>query len=76
MFDKKWGRNSPKSTEAVTILDILEHVKDSTETNLEGELIVINDKKLMHNDVNEKWEKSGQHANDSRGTVTKIKELI
>ena len=36
---------------------VLEHVKGSTETNLEGELIVTNDKKSLHNGVNEKWEK-------------------
>ena len=76
MFNKKWGVNIPKAVEVAIIIDMLEYVKDSTAINLEGELIVINDKKIMHNDVNEKWEKSGQHANDSRGTVTKIKELI
>ena len=76
MFNKKWGVNSPKAAEAAIMLDMLEHVKDSTATILEEELIVINNKKLLHNEINEKWEKSGQHVNNAGGTVTKIKELI
>ena len=75
-FNKKWVVNSPKAAEAVTILDMLGRMKDSTATNLEGELIVINDKKLLHDDVNEKREKVGQYVNDVGGTVTNIKELI
>ena len=45
-FNKKWGVNSPKAAEAATILDTLEHVNGSTGTHLEGQLIVINDKKI------------------------------
>ena len=59
IFNKKWGVNSPKAAEAATMIDMPEHVKDSTAINLEGELIVINDKKLVHNDIHEKWEKAG-----------------
>ena len=39
------------------MLEILEHVKGSKAKKLEGELIVINDNKLMHHNVNEKWGK-------------------
>ena len=49
--------------EAATTIDMPERVKGSTATNLEGELIVINDNKLLNNDINENWEKSGKHAN-------------
>ena len=58
-FNKKWGANSPKAVEEVTILDVLELVKGSTEENLEGELIAINDNELVHNNVNKKWEQAG-----------------
>ena len=58
------------------MLDMLEFVKDSTKTNLEGELSVINDNKFLRKEINEKREKAGHCVNDARGIVTKIKELI
>ena len=36
IFNKEWGVNSPKSTEAAIILNILEFVKESTTSQLEG----------------------------------------
>ena len=74
-FNKKRGVNSPKAAKAATMLDMPKHAKGSTATNLKGELIVINDNKLLNNDINEKWEKSGKHVNDTGGTVARIKEL-
>ena len=53
IFNKKQGLNSPKSAEVEIILDMTEHVKDSTEPHLEVELIVINDNALLHNNINE-----------------------
>ena len=41
------------------MIDVIEHAKGSTATNLEGELIVINDDRLLNNDINAKWEKAG-----------------
>ena len=58
-FNKKWGVSSPKAAEAATMIDVIEHAKGSTATNLEGELIVINDDRLLNNDINAKWEKAG-----------------
>ena len=55
IFYKKWGVNIPKAAVAATRLDMLDHVKGSTEINLEGEFIVINDNELLHNDINEEW---------------------
>ena len=65
IFNKKWGVNIPKVAEAATILDMLECVKGLTETNLEGKMIVINDNKLLNNEINEKMKKAGQCANDA-----------
>ena len=76
IFNKKWGVNSAKAAEAVIMLETLEFVKDSTATNLEGELIFINDNKFLHNGINEKWEKSGCYVNDDRGIATNVKDLI
>ena len=53
MFNKKWGANRTKASEAAKILDMLEHVKGGTATNLEGEIIVINDNKLLNNGIND-----------------------
>ena len=51
-LNKKWGVNIPKSAEVVTMLDMLQCVKGSTATNLEGETIVINENELLNNDIN------------------------
>ena len=59
MFNKKWGANRPKAAEAAIILDILEHVKDSTSMKLERELIVINDIKLLNNESTKNGRKQG-----------------
>ena len=36
------------------MLDMIEFVKESTVKILEGELIIIDDSKLLHNEINEK----------------------
>ena len=54
IFNKKWDVNSPKYAEAAIMLDMLEVLKEHTMTQLEGELIFINDNKLLHNDIHEK----------------------
>ena len=51
--------NSPKSAEAAIIVEILEFLKESTTSKLEGELILIKDNLLLHNNIIEKWEKAG-----------------
>ena len=56
-FNRKWGGNSPKSAEAATMLDVLEHAKGSTPMNLEGETIAINDSRLLNNEINENWKR-------------------
>ena len=53
IFNKKWGVNSSKAAETATMLDNLEHAKGLTATNLEREIIVINDNKLLNNEINE-----------------------
>ena len=58
------------------MLDVLEHAKGSTPMNLEGETIAINDNKMLNNEVNEKWKKAGQHANDAGGVMASTKEII
>ena len=55
---------------------MIEFAKDSIAINLEGELIIVNYDKLLHDEINEQWEKSGKCANDAGGTVTKTKDLI
>ena len=52
---------------------MLESVKHSTATKLEGEIIIINDDKLLHDEINEKWEKAGHYVNDAAGMVTNTK---
>ena len=51
-LNKKWGVIIPRSSEVAIVLDMLERAKDSTEPNLEGESILINNNKSLHNDVN------------------------
>ena len=68
--------NSPKSAEDVIILGMLEFVIESTSSQLEGELIVINDNKLLHNEMIGKWEKKGHYVSDAGGMATQIKEII
>ena len=51
-LNKKWGVIIPKSAKVVIVLGMLERAKDSTEPNLEGESILINNNKSLHNDVN------------------------
>ena len=36
VLNKKWGVKIPNAAEVAIMIDMLEHVKDSTETNLEG----------------------------------------
>ena len=55
------------------MLDTLEFVKESTSSQLKGELISINDNKLLHTQIHEKWEKSGHYTNDAGGIMTQIK---
>ena len=55
---------------------MLEFVKEYKLPKLQGEIIVINDNKLLYNHIHEKLEKAGNDANNSGGMVTKIKELI
>ena len=43
---QKWGTSSPKTAEVEIMLDALNFVKEHTFTQLDGELIVINDDKL------------------------------
>ena len=45
IFNKEWSVNVPKAAEDAIVLDILEFAKEPTMPQLEGELIVINDKK-------------------------------
>ena len=54
-FNKKWGVSSPKDAEVVTMFDMLEHAKGQKQKKIEGEIILINDNKLLNNDTNEKW---------------------
>ena len=56
--------NDPRAAEGAMILDMLEHAKGLIATNLEGKTTVINGNKLLNNEINEKWEKTGKHAND------------
>ena len=56
-LNKKWRVNSPKAMEAAIILDMLEFAKESTSSQLEGELIIINYNKFLHTDIHEKGEK-------------------
>ena len=67
----EWEVSNPKAAEAAIVLNILWFAKELTSTNLEGELLIINDNKLLHEEINEKLEKAGQHANDAGGMVTK-----
>ena len=68
--------NSPKSAEAAIIVEILEFLKESTTSKLEGELILIKDNLLLHNNIIEKWEKVGHCVSNAGGMVTQIKETI
>ena len=68
--------SSPKSAEAAIILDMLKFAKESTATNLEGDLIVFNGNELLCNEINEKWQKAGNCASDDGGMVAKTKDLI
>ena len=74
--NKEWDVDSPKAVEAAIILDMLDFAKELTMSQLEEELIIINDKKMLHNIILEKWEKAGHYAMYSRGMATRIKELI
>ena len=51
IFNKEWSVNRPKAVEAAIMLDMLEFLKESTTPQLEGELIVINGNKLLHNNM-------------------------
>ena len=66
----------PKSAEEAIIIDMLDFVKEHEFPQIEVEIISINDNKLLHNDINEKWDKVGNYANDAGWIVTKIKDLI
>ena len=54
-------------------VEFCERIKN---VQFEGHLIVIDDNKLMHNDMIGKWEKAGHYVNDTGGMVTQIKEMI
>ena len=57
IFYKKWGASVPKSEEATTMIDMIELIKTSIPSQLEGELITINDNKLLNKGINETWGK-------------------
>ena len=52
-FNKKWDVNSLKAAEDAIMLDMLEFVNELTSSQLKGELIIINDNKLMRADIHE-----------------------
>ena len=51
MFNKEWDVNSPKSTKATIMIDMLEFAKESKTSQLKGELILNNDNKFLHNSI-------------------------
>ena len=53
IFHKKWGENILKSAEAIVMLEMLEFVKKSTLSLLEGKLIVNNKNSVIHSDIHE-----------------------
>ena len=75
-LNNQWVVSSPRASDAAIILDILEFITKSTSLQLERELIVTNNNKLLNSDVQDIWEKAEHYTNEFRGTPTKIKELI
>ena len=75
-FSNKWVMSIPKTAKDAIILDKLEFLKESTSSQLEGELISINNNKFIHADIRKKWEKSGHCTNDAGGMKNHIKEAI
>ena len=51
VLNKKLDLNIPKSKEAAIMLNELEFVNESTTSQLEGELIDVNDNKLLCNSI-------------------------
>ena len=76
IYNKQWGVSSPKASEAAIMLHMLDFVTNPILAQLEGELTIANDNKLTNAENQGKWVKALHYANDSGGTLTKIKELI
>ena len=45
-------------------------------SSAEREIIMTNDNALLNKEVNKKWRKAGNYANDAGGIVTKIKQVV
>ena len=55
MFSKPWGVISPKAAKAAIMLEMLQFMTKSTSSQIKGELMIINDNKLLNADIQGKW---------------------